>query len=219
MATLFSDNFNRADSGDLGANWTDWEGVGANKAGIRSNAFCNYDFATNAGVVSAYDNTVISSGNYTLSVDLEYQQTGAVADYWVEPYMRDQSTSGSKFSDLYFLYVQNYPSPSARVEVYLLKRVSGSQSQIGSTYTNNTPPSAGNHTYKISGNGTTLKAYMDGVERISGTDSSFSTEGKHGIRTATNGTTNAFFVDNYLLEDFNAGGGGLLPRLTLLGAG
>jgi len=182
MATIFSDNFDRADSTSLGANWTEAVGdvqVVSNKVG-----------SVGATWAEVYDNFTIGSADYKVSAT---QICNTPAGNFIEIFARY-----TDWNNCYMVYNQFSEGDTT---AYLFKRVSGTQTQLGSTYT--FAKDDGHDTkFTVSCVGTAIKLYVDDVERVSVTDAAHSTEGKHGLRTYTN-----FVDDNYLLEDFNAGGG------------
>jgi hypothetical protein len=175
MATIFSDDFNRSDNADMGANWTD----NAGDMQIKSNQM----YANNMS--SAYCNTAPGNADYDTSVVVYH--SGADSR-WCEPYMR--GTGATKWDNSYWLYIQNEPSDHF---MYVFKRVSGSQTTLSSKISLSTD--VGNYTYKLSCNGTAIKAYVDGVEKYSGTDSALSNAGVAGVRM-----NNGFYCDDFLIE-------------------
>ena len=74
-------------------------------------------------------------------------------------------------------------APSANIRIY--KRVAGTFTQLGST-ADITWTRGPNKTIRFSAIGTTLKAFADGVEVISVTDSAFAGPGGFGMRNHTN---------------------------------
>lgn len=84
----------------------------------------------------------------------------------------------------------------------LFKFIDGSYTQLGSSYlqslTTDQP-----YTVKLEMIGTAIKVYVDGVERISATDSSITAAGRAGINVYANGGTIGDSA-NHHLDDFDA---------------
>lgn len=77
---------------------------------------------------------------------------------------------------------------------FLLRRlVAGAATQIGSY---GVPVINTDYVLKLSTSGTTIKAYLDGVERISVTDSAISAAGKAGIRLRQNSRMDSYSVSD-----------------------
>lgn len=190
MATVSSDNFDRPDSATMGGNWVDRAG----DMQIKSNQ------AFASGTSYATDGETVGSADYKISLDHTYDGTQA---NWLM--ITGRASTEATPNNCYWLYIQNETGGQDFAQI--LKRVSSSQSQIGSTY-NYTATATETRTWMLSMEGTAIKAYEDGVERISATDSSLTTESSHGMRMG-----NGFYCDNYLLEDFSAGGSTFVPRV------
>lgn len=193
MAIVFSDNFNRANSDSLGGNWVEYAG----DADISSNAMLSTSTAT------VYNTSSVGSANYSVTVNFDYDQGGGTK--WTIPFCRG-GTSGNPYDNAYLAYVQAPPGADFAM---LLKRVSGGQSQLGST--NNTQYS-GVHRIGCQANGTTISLSIDGTASINATDSSHSAEGYHGLRFDTD-----CIVDDYEIDDLTAGGGGGSLQVNIAG--
>lgn len=173
MATVFSDDFNRAD-GSLGANWT-----------------------VDEGAMTITSNEVVGGTGVNFA-----RATGASpssADYKVETERR--STSGNlnvfaRSTDLNNLYLYQQQFNSI---LNLYKRVSGTWTQLGSNVTGSTR-SIGD-TVKIEVSGTTIKGFLNGVEQHSQTDSSITATGTGGVRnTGSNSFDNFIITDDVFSE-------------------
>lgn len=179
MAVLFSDDFNRADSATMGGNWADETG----DLQVKNNQ-C---YSSSTG--SAFNSTSLGTASYELELTQTYD--GSQSN-WVM--LLGRASGATKYNDCYRCYVQN--ETGSGDFVILGKRVSNSDTQLGSTY-NFTATATTVYTYKLSMNGTAIKVYQDGVERISATDSAHTGEGTHGIRMGS-----GFYCDNYKIYDF-----------------
>lgn len=204
MATLFSDNFNRADSTGLGANWTsrivtDLWNVSSNRAVSANTGGGSHIIFNASGAFSTSDYTVQSIYNPTAGAS--YSGLGG-----------RRVNFGVSDSDFYLISTQ-----SGSNTIYLHKRVSGSYTQLGTGSV--TMNNGSDYTFKLSMNGTTIKAFVDGTEYISVTDSSLAGPGDAGM--FQNDAT-ACFWDDFTVDDFGGGGGGAvaLPKLlNLMGIG
>jgi hypothetical protein len=67
----------------------------------------------------------------------------------------------------------------------MLKEINGAVTQLGATYSGETPTNGSSHTVKLSMVGTAIKGYVNGVERFSVTDSSLASAGRAGLRLYT----------------------------------
>ncbi len=179
--TTITDDFNRADSDSLGANWTerqgDWD--------IVSNHLKNITSAGTANV--AHHNTALSSADYfvqaLVNVDTNTQHRGVCAR------QADFSTADSD------LYAALLTGSGADYDFY--KRVSGSwtklddQSQAHSELTD--------YTIKIQSNGTDHSSWFEGSLKTDAvSDSAISAAGKAGFVV---GTRMLDRWDDFIAED------------------
>ncbi|MDQ1307664.1 MAG: hypothetical protein QG671_3497 [Actinomycetota bacterium] len=194
MATLFSDNFDRADSTTLGGNWVenygDWR--------IASNKLTS----TAAGDNICSNTTALGTAAY---------QVEAVIGY--TPASDGGPGICGRLVDINNFYLLHLP-PSGVARTNLYKKVSGGWTLLGT----GTIVLVGGETFKLSMNGTAIKVYVNGVEDISATDSAFGSEGHPGSRIY-NGSSSSQTLDNYAVYDFAAAGGGPTFRRALLGVG
>src|SRR3990167_417787 len=164
MATLASDNFDRADSTNIGSDWTeqkgDWE-ILSNKLNHKT------DSGTSGEDIATWDTALNAS---------------PAADYDVEAIVRLTVTGGMgvvvRYLDDNNMYLLFLNTVGQTLEIY--KKVSGSYTQLGSTYSAGQSISI-DYTLKLSMVGSTIKGYQDGVERISATDSDLTATGKPGV--------------------------------------
>lgn len=186
MAVVFSDDFNRANSDSLGGNWVEYSG----DADIVSNKL--------EGIATAivYNSTSVGQADYQVLMDFDWDQGDG--DEWVIPFVRG-ATSGSPYDTAYLAYFQASTGTDFHL---LLRRLSGSQAQLGST--NNTQYT-GMHTVGVRVEGTSINAIVDGSDTISVTDSNISIEGRHGFRIDASSE-----IDNYEVDDLTASDAGTL---------
>lgn len=178
-----SDDFNRADSSsslgtpsDGGGAWTALVGTW----GIASNT--GY-LATDAG--DSQDVAVLDSG----TSDVDVQVTLATLTSTPGLILRAADSNN-------YLLLQTTTSGFT-----MYRRASGSFTGIGSW----SGTTASGDVIKFQGNGTTVKAFHAGVERISVTESSGQTNTKHGIYSFV--STGPRF-DDFSITDLGGGGGG-----------
>lgn len=207
MATILSDNFNRADADSLGATWTE---RGAD-FDIVSNEVKMINGGT-TGYSSAYDSgSTYSSADYTVQVKTKTNSGGSLVGV-----AGRRVNYGTDDNDAYFASIR----PSAG-RVQILKRASGIASSVAVTDAE-TINFGTYYTVKLDMNGTTIKEFIDGSEILSATDSTHSAAGDAGLMQ--NDTNEGLqFWDDFLSEDASAGGatvpaldegmlvGGMLP--------
>lgn len=201
MATIFSDNFNRADADSLGGDWTE---RGA-----------DFDIVSNAVNIPNGGN---SGGGYSTVYDSGH--TYASADYSVQAKTKLLTGGGGGYlgvvgrrvnysaddSDGYFASIR--PS-SGRVRLF--SRVSGVATSIATTDAE-TINFDTFYTVKVDMNGTAIKEFIDGSEILSATSSSISAAGDGGLMLST-GDDDQFW-DDFLSED---GSGAATRRVSLGG--
>lgn len=192
MANLFSDDFNRANE-ELGASsdWTERGPSGDVDYDIVSNQVSTVVAKAASDAICAHISTTpITTADYSVQVEAD----GSGGGQFYGPVGR-RANNGANDSDGYFALRHNTTTDDYR----LYKRVSGSWTQLGSSYTAAIP---GNETLKLEMNGSTIKAFLDGTERHSQTDTSLSASGDCGISDATGGTDHSGVVwDNFTADD------------------
>lgn len=189
-----SDDFNTG-SGDLvgttpdvGGNWTDGSDSGSPSPVYASNRIRQEDAPTSFTYVA----TTPASADYTVEVDVTPQSggsggvagvcgrknaaTGLITAYGADYY--DHATAGSRQWRLY-------------------KVVAGTTTVLG-TYTENIGTTT--KRLKLGMVGTSIALYVDGVSRVSVTDSAVTAAGRPGVIFGAAGspTTNAIFLDNFV---------------------
>lgn len=107
-----------------------------------------------------------------------------------------------------FYAVSGYHDGAA-VRLRLYKKVAGTPTSLG---TDTVTALAANDVVKLEIRGTTLKVYVNGVEKISATDSEFSAAGKGGLGfgnfwTALEDINAAWGVDDFLITEVDVVGG------------
>jgi len=189
-ATLFSDDFNRADADLLGGNWVE-RGDGSFDVDIVTNRAELISAASNEGFV--YNTTALGTADYTVQSVVNFP---AGAGHRGVAGRRVNSSAND--SDGYAAFIVE-----ADDTIYLYKRVSGTWTQLGSFAV--TILAATDYTVKLSMQGTTIKQFLNGVERISVTDSALSAAGDAALVTGGAGVLGARW-DDFLVEDFGTAG-------------
>jgi len=174
--TEFSDDFNRADSTTLGNGWTEVQGdlkILSNE--LRNEAIKIYHIAIQDGISGAVQDVACDFARTTLNggprfgVMLRYQDS----------------------QNYYYFYRQT----GGTARVYIAKVVNGTLTNLGNAASTN--PGV-NVVFRIEGlaDGTTLKLKLDGVEKVSVTDSTYSS-GKVGIQFGPASNTDSHRADNF----------------------
>jgi len=193
VATLFSDNFNRADSDAPGGNWVEL-------------GLADYDILTNrirsvadAGESNCLNTSSLGTANYECEARHVFASVG-------EPGLLGRASDASNF----YLFQK---SDTALV-FKLWKKVAGTYTELGS-YSENILDVV----LKLSMNGSTIKAFVGGTERISVTDTSLTAEGDFGMYSY-NAVAQLHEWDDYFVYDFAAAATGPpVGSLALLGVG
>lgn len=195
-ATTISDNFNQADSTTLGPqlSWTELQGdwkTTSNRAGLDS---AGADSQQNR----ARADSDLSSSDHEASVANYY--TGVNINSYHGPALRMPSDGTVSF----------YSTLTAGVDanIYLTKLVNGTQTNLSSTAVS----IADGKIAKVQANGSTIKSFYDGVEKLSLTDTSIA----GGVRCGLNEFSASVGVppmDDFLAADLSAGGGPIYTQL------
>ena len=156
-----TDNFNRA-NGPLGSNWT---GMSDGGLAISSQAVTGTNSSTSGDIRTAETYT---SDQYS---QVEVTSTQLSGGQWIGPAVRAQNGGLSLYLGMYFWN-------SGNPELLLFKRLGGSWTQFGSSYVSGAL-TAGTQ-LKITAVGSTISFLQNGVQRITGTDTSL-TGGAPGI--------------------------------------
>ena len=176
MATLASDNFNRANSTSLGSDWTEQEG--------------NWEIVSNELSLNTH------SGGDNLTWDTALNASPA-ADYDVSAKIKLTTTGGLRVigrwqdvSNYYYLEVNTVSQV-----IRLRKRIAGVNTTIG-TYTGGYSVNI-YYTIKMTMAGSNFAGWIDGVNRITTvSDTAISATGKPGISADSAGK----IVDDFLVE-------------------
>jgi Putative esterase len=187
-ATSAADGFNRAD-GPLGSNWADITDGGL---AITSQAVAGTKTgAGDAGLTGdSWAADTFTSNQYSQVQVTATQLTGG---QWIGPSVRAQSGGQNGYVGIYFW---NSGSP----QLMLFKRSAGNWTQIGGTV--NISALTAGATLAVQATGSTISFLLNGTQKISATDTSF-TGGAPGIMSFGTGQ-----VDNW------TGGSGTVPGGT-----
>jgi hypothetical protein len=166
LATIVSDSFNRADSAttlgnaETGQTWSYSNSV-SNPWGISSN--------------QAY---LVSGTNAFAFVDSGKADVEISATFPVSPTSSTVHNIIARYTDTNNHYMfQNNGS-----NILFYKRVSGTYTQLGTVA--NTPQA--NDVMKVSLIGSTITLFINGVQKAQWTDSTYTTQTKHGLQAGTN---------------------------------
>ena len=185
-ATSASDDFNRADGG-LGPNWT---AVSDGGMAIASQQVTGTAGGTTGDIRTA---ETYASDQYSMVQVTSTQLTGG---QWVGPAVRLQTGGQSGYLGIYFW---NSGSPVLR----LYKRTAGSWAQLGSSYSSG--PLAAGTQLEVTAVGSTISFLVNGVQRISVTDTSF-TGGAPGIMAYGSGTADNWSGGTATTAVYSVGG-------------
>jgi PKD repeat protein len=172
----FSDNFNRADSTTLGNGWTEVQGdlkILSNE--VRNEAIKIYHMAIQSSLSGTYQDVACDFARTTLNggprfgVMLRYQDVNNYYYFW-------RQTGGTS-------------------RLYISKVVNGTKTDLVNTSISG--PGA-NALFNLEGiaDGTSLKLKLNGVEKLSITDSTFSS-GSCGIQFGSTSNTDSHRADNF----------------------
>jgi len=179
VATLFSDDFNRTTG--LGANWAERGQTGIwaiNTNRLEAPGSAQEDVLYHA--TAAY-----GTADYTVSAAI----TSGVGIF--TGLIGRRVHFGSTDSNGYILFVVG-GNPG---NVYIYKRVSGAYTQLGGA-----AMTIAYNIVKLSMQGSTIKAFVDGVEKVSIVDTTFTAAGDAGCNAYGSGSL--IWWDDFLVEDF-----------------
>jgi hypothetical protein len=191
MATLFSDNFNRADSDTLGGNWVE---TGGDHDIVSNHVECA-SISTTALVTNS---TALGTADYTVTADItvaNFANAGLVGRYL-------------DANNYYLLHLPDNHTAQ------LYKYIAGSFTQLGSTWDNGS--AIGTATFTLSMQGNAIKVLVNGVQRITATDGSLTAEGDFGFRS--DGNPNLIQYDNLVVADFATGTIAVSPTTLVAGS-
>ena len=169
--------------GQVGASWTNHP--------VLSGAYYMYDNRTHCGVTGAvYASGVPADANMTVECDY-LVNTKDVAASGIAARM---STSAATMYYTYYL----------GTELVLAKMVAGTITSLGSDVTN-LMTNGNTYRLKLECIGTAIKVYVNGVEKISVTDSSITAAGRAGLRSSgASDKGTGKHIDNFLAYDTSA---------------
>jgi hypothetical protein len=185
---IITDDFTRGTSA-LGPSWT----VRGGTFSVSSNKL-TYTAGTGGTMNDAHYNAVIpTSADYTVQADVNFNGMSQVSTNYACVVGRrvDFSTNDSNG---YLLCINNNNG-----ELRLSKRVGAGYTNLGSAYTIPSYSTSQTYTIKLDMSGTSLTGYLDGVSRVTATDSAFSAAGDAGIAAYTNTATAGRTWDNFIV--------------------
>lgn len=190
MATLFTDDFNRADSSDLGTNWAEDNGNPA----ILTNRLRIPSDGGSAWVARTTTTAHAAAADVKVTVVIV---TGTGADGG--PVARKSATAGTFYAlDIY----HNGSSWRADIYRYNASYASAAANVAGANITH-----VAGDTYRFEVQGTALRAYRNGSLIVSGTDATISAAGQTGCHAWS-----TVDFDDFQAEDFAGGAKAPPPR-------
>lgn len=188
--TTITESFNKADSDTLGPDLT-WTEVNGD-FDVVSNQ-CRHTNTTT--VRSARAESDLSSADHYAQVQIVSNGSGT-NDCAAGACARFAAAAETMYFAFYY---------QADNRLYVSKKVTGAQTNITSSVITEALP----ETYKCEINGSTLKGYQAGVERVSTTDSAITGNLRGGILLYQSSVLNPT-IDNFEASDELGGGGGIL---------
>jgi hypothetical protein len=193
MTIFASDTFTDTNGTDIAAHDPNWTVVPGNSGTFRISD-ANRLRGNSTTAASYYYNVAPSSANYTVQSLLYVVATGATQRTGVA------GRCSSSANTLYFARLDGTNGWQ------LFKRVSGSATQLGSSVSQ-TISAGDSWTLKLDMSGTTIKCVVDGVDKISQTDSAIAGPGFPGVVNSSGtapSNTLGYHLDNWQAEE--AGG-------------
>jgi hypothetical protein len=186
--TTITDNFNRADADPLGSSsegwsWTEVEG--------------DIDIVSNQGQVNSSSGWAVARAESDLSSSDHYAQSDAVSitgtnfEYVCGGAVRFNSSANTHYLCMYGF---------SEVALIIFKKVAGTGTELGRTSITTAFPEP----LKMEVNGSALKAYQSGTQRVSLTDTSITGNTRTGVSMFRQ--TGASTFDNFQAADLAAGG-------------
>src|SRR6266404_704074 len=178
MSQFFLDNFTGSDgdplsthAGDSGVTWTRDTVFGTGDHVIRGNMLSGND----AGGPAYYASVGPSTGQYSLSGTIKRQTTDSSKSLFIYGRYNRSTQNG---------YSVGFQNNTTSIAVTLYKIDSGSGTSLG-TYTISSPVLGSSFTFEFSLMDAAKKVYIDGVERISHTNNTYTTAQSSMVRFLT----------------------------------
>lgn len=178
----FSDDFNRADSTNLGANWTEV----TNDFQIKDGRLCNLTASSDTTLLAVVGVHSPNSPDYSIQGDVSIVSGGNEASVGLV----------GRYADTTHFYMARVNVQSTNLELYLFN---GSATLLGSYAMSAVKDTV--YTLKLELIGSAIKAYLNGVERISVTNAVLTAAGKAATRCFIN-NAGANFPDLLRLDNF-----------------
>jgi hypothetical protein len=188
--TVITDDFNRIDATNLGANWT------------QVSAFREWTIAGNMAVADTPDtqNSIDRYDGADLSSDDHYVQFVNVSNTESGTYITGPCARFQSDAETYYRYMIDWDHPADDGELYSV--ATGTATLIGGDAVDHGSPS--NNLLKVQCDGSTISATFDGGDEISVTDTAITGNVRGGMfaRTSSAGVIN---VDDFEEGDLAAG--------------
>jgi hypothetical protein len=190
LAIFVSDTFTdtaatalTAHTGEVGATWTNQVGAGSTVISSSNRLRCN-------GAAHHYASGSPASADYDVQADFHCLTLTNVA-----------GICGRSRTDVNTNYAATYNSTAATPCWELRKTITGANTILASY--NETLTASQTYVCKLEMRGSTLKVYIDGVERCSSSDGDITAAGFAGIRNISGsaGNLTGVHLDNYSAED------------------
>jgi len=185
MANIFSDNFNRSDSSSLGGDWNEDGG----DLQVKSNKLSNVSISINTVIATAVGGTP-SSADYSVSADVQHKtNTNPISSVGL---------IGRMTSTAVFYHGRiNYNGLATALQLYVFN----SGATLLGSYAGDRSLDT-EYNIKLQMEGSTIKFFQAGVERISVTNSALTSIGEAGVRAFVDGDTgtDGLTWDNFSID-------------------
>jgi hypothetical protein len=182
--TAISDDFNRADAGNLGANWTQISGT----ISLSTNTAHSADSPPEHLVRHVTD---LATSDHFAQADLN--GTDGVSVHAVEVRVNVPGTDTAANQSCYMGRHNSTGTPQWEI----FKRVAGAFTSIGSVSQSQSFP----YTLKLSANGSTIAVFAGATGKLAVTDTAVTTGTRVGMRSNTGGAGVIHIWDNFLAAD------------------
>lgn len=204
-----SDNFNRADSGSLGADWTEY----INDWAIAGNAIRPTVLTADSYL---HHNTVLASADQRAQIRVSMPSTGTSPQKRAGVLLRMDPSGAANF----YLFEARYnTNPGVDGQLLITKFVAGTPTTLVSSAVGAIGASAG---FDLKGevSGTALSLYVNGVLQLSTTDSALTAGRYIGVLGRVSGSLARLLIDNFSAEDLaEVHSGGSVASADGAGAG